>query len=208
MKLGLFQAVMARTLLRNESTNQLGNRVVPWESIEWFIEGQAFSPSYDLAPPPPSSPFPLSVCHRLSLLAGDGWGRGLGRSQSKWWRESLVLYKSLIISGWYCLTYYSKVGSRSDTQRRCNRLFFFWLFPLCKQTWRSRPLIFSPLCPGVDFKHSLYLDPHKCQKNLRGGKLFMTFMYSPRTLLYPSALYSAELGKGRGWSISFNNPNK
>ncbi len=29
------------------------------ESIEWFIEDQAFSPSYDLAPPPPPPPLPL-----------------------------------------------------------------------------------------------------------------------------------------------------
>jgi hypothetical protein len=29
------------------------------ESIEWFVEDQAFSLSYDLAPPPPPPPPPL-----------------------------------------------------------------------------------------------------------------------------------------------------
>ncbi len=33
--------------------------MVTSESIEWFIHNQAFSPSYDLAPPPPPPPFPV-----------------------------------------------------------------------------------------------------------------------------------------------------
>jgi hypothetical protein len=68
------------------------------KSIEQFIEDLTFSPSYDLAPPPPPYPLtsqkfvPLSqspVCRRSSLLTGEG-----GRSQIKRRRESLVLYKS------------------------------------------------------------------------------------------------------------------
>ncbi len=56
------------------------------ESIEWFIEDQASSPSYDLAPPHPLLPsqvskLPLSLslpeCYRSSLLTGEG-GRGGG----------------------------------------------------------------------------------------------------------------------------------
>ncbi len=52
------------------------------ESIGWFMEDQALSPSYDLAPPPPP-PLP----HQLSRLATEtererqllmGEGRGLG----------------------------------------------------------------------------------------------------------------------------------
>ncbi len=57
-------------------------------SIKWFIEDQAFSLSYDLAPHPPPAPSPgsklslflsLPVCRRSSLLTGGG--RGRGRSQ-------------------------------------------------------------------------------------------------------------------------------
>ncbi len=53
------------------------------ESIEGFIENQAFLLSFDLAPPPPASPLPVSklslfislpVCRRSSLLTGEGVG--------------------------------------------------------------------------------------------------------------------------------------
>ncbi len=51
------------------------------ESIERFIEGQAFLRSDDSAPrPPPASPisnlsfFLFPVCHRSSLLTGEGGG--------------------------------------------------------------------------------------------------------------------------------------
>ncbi len=94
------------------STNQLWTRVVP-DSIEWYIEDQVFSPSYDSAPPPPS--FSLSSQQVVSLFLGlpvwsvtdraywrESGGRGWRRSQSKRWRESLVFYKSLkIVSGWF-----------------------------------------------------------------------------------------------------------
>ncbi len=49
------------------------------ESIEWFREDQAFSPSYNLAPPQPRPPSPVSKLHprhigklrkRASLLIG------------------------------------------------------------------------------------------------------------------------------------------
>jgi hypothetical protein len=51
------------------------------ESIELFIEGKAFSPSYDLAPPPPPPPRPVSMLEwphtgRLrkkdNLMTGEG----------------------------------------------------------------------------------------------------------------------------------------
>ncbi len=58
-------------------------RPVQAGSIEWFLEDQAFSPSYDLAPPPP--PFPVSKLDRQHtgilrnkdiFLTGVGRGRG------------------------------------------------------------------------------------------------------------------------------------
>ncbi len=69
------------------------------ENIELFIDDQAFSPSYDLAPPSPTPVSKLSlflslpVCRRSSLLTGEG-GRGWERSQIIRRRESLVIYKS------------------------------------------------------------------------------------------------------------------
>jgi len=58
------------------------------ESIELFIEDQAFSPSYDLAPPPPPSPvsklslfLSLPMYRRSSLLAGEGGIGGKRRIQ-------------------------------------------------------------------------------------------------------------------------------
>ncbi len=71
-------------------------------SIEWFIEYQAFSLSYDLAPPPPPT---FSPVRKLSLflsrpvcspveLTDERWGEvGWGRSQVTRRRESLVLCK-------------------------------------------------------------------------------------------------------------------
>ncbi len=72
------------------------------ESMEWFIEDQAFSSSYGLAPPPPPSPIVRKLDRRHTgrlrkrdnVLMGEG-GRGWERSQFLRQRESLVLYKSL-----------------------------------------------------------------------------------------------------------------
>jgi len=70
------------------------------KSIEWFIEDQAFSPSYDFATPLPSSSLiPPANCLSLSvLLCVTGrayWRERGGRSQIIRQRESLVLCKSL-----------------------------------------------------------------------------------------------------------------
>ncbi len=64
------------------------------ESIEWFIEHQAFSPSYDWASPPPS--WTCDTCRKTEKekhLADGRWGRGW-RSQIIRRRESLVMCKS------------------------------------------------------------------------------------------------------------------
>jgi hypothetical protein len=67
------------------------------ESSEWFIEDQAFSPSYDLAPFLPPSPdnklslfLSIPACRRSSVFST---GEGM-RSQIIRRRESLVLCKS------------------------------------------------------------------------------------------------------------------
>ncbi len=53
------------------------------EGIEWFIENQAFSPSYDLAPPPSRPSFvSLPVCRRKSLLTGEEGGGAWGGAKS------------------------------------------------------------------------------------------------------------------------------
>ncbi len=84
---------------RNECETDLFSFCFASKSIEWFIEDQAISPSYDLAPQPPSS-LPLSYQQLVSscvsaveLTDGRG-GSGWGRSQIIRMRESLVLYKS------------------------------------------------------------------------------------------------------------------
>jgi hypothetical protein len=76
------------------------------QSIELFIEGHAFWPSYDLVsphhvPPPPHQVVSLShdavflQCRRSSLLTKEGGGGGWERSQIILQRESLVLYISI-----------------------------------------------------------------------------------------------------------------
>ncbi len=78
------------------------------EGFEWFIDGQAFSPSYDLAhpPSPPTSPVrKLERRHtgkrwkRDNLLTGEGGGQIIRQ------RESLVLSKSFNTL-WSVLSYY------------------------------------------------------------------------------------------------------
>jgi hypothetical protein len=50
---------------------------MPAESIKWFIEGQAFSLSYDFALPPPPTPSLVSKQHtgkrtkKVNLLMGE-----------------------------------------------------------------------------------------------------------------------------------------
>ncbi len=193
-----------------------GKRVVP-ESIE---RGPGFlAVDYDLAPPPPSSPFSHSVCHRLSLLAGGGGGEGVGEEPIKMMARKpgiLKIIKNTLF--WVVLTgggggfyssrpipyYSSKVGSWSDTQRRRNRrLFFFSTISLMPQTWRSRPLIFSPTLPALDFKHSLCLDPNKCQKNLRWGEIVYDIYVFSTHLTFTLLPYFRGTREGEGAEYFF-----
>ncbi len=70
------------------------------ESIEWFIVGQAFWVSYDLAPPTNTPPSSVNSTGDTK----EDWERettcprekgGRGAMQIIWRRESLALYKSL-----------------------------------------------------------------------------------------------------------------
>ncbi len=63
------------------------------ESIEWFIKDQAFSPSYNLAPPSSRQKVVSYFRYSCELTYGTG-GMGWGRSQIIRGRENLVLYKS------------------------------------------------------------------------------------------------------------------
>jgi hypothetical protein len=92
--------------------------VLTLESIEWFIEGQPLSRSYDFAPrPPPPLPPLLSLnsageaneLWEKATTCWRGWGGGgLGEEPSHTTREGLVLYKSpktlwLTLSKTYCV---------------------------------------------------------------------------------------------------------
>ncbi len=70
------------------------------ERIEWFIDGKAFSRSYDLAHRPPPSPLSHQLSrpakHRMTerdTLPTVEWGRG-GEEPNHTTAKSLVLYKS------------------------------------------------------------------------------------------------------------------
>ncbi len=77
-------------------------KMIRTESIEWFVENQAFSPSYDLAPTPAplSSARVLAIPVFLCVAAGRaywrerGGGNGVGGSLIKRRRRRLVLCKS------------------------------------------------------------------------------------------------------------------
>jgi hypothetical protein len=83
--------------------------IIRWQAkhIKWFIEDQAFSLSYDLAPPPPS---PLSVSkstgdtqedrERETTCWQEGRGRGWGKGKITRPQESLALYKSFDTRWW------------------------------------------------------------------------------------------------------------
>jgi hypothetical protein len=73
------------------------------ESIEWFVEKQAFSPSYDLDRPYPALPsLALPPTGRLrkrdNLLTGKGVGegvrKGMGKPNHTAVRGTMVPYKS------------------------------------------------------------------------------------------------------------------
>ncbi len=70
--------------------------------IEWFLEDQAFSPSYDLGPPPPL--FPPSVSSTGDTL--EDWER-----ETTWWgdrgegggEKACVIYKSFNTLWFLCI---------------------------------------------------------------------------------------------------------
>ncbi len=114
-----------------------GNRVKP-ENIEWFIENQAFSRSFDLAPPHPLPPFPVSklslfltlpVYCPSSLLMGEGFGR----SQIIRPLVGLFLYKS------FNTIWVKLIHSSTNTGRilPASPLFLFFLLPLSEATTES-----------------------------------------------------------------------
>ncbi len=82
----------------------LANGWIGPESIEWFIEDQALSPSYDLVPARPPTPSPPASKFSLffqssyvspSELGDERWkGEGVGEEPNHTTRESLVLYKA------------------------------------------------------------------------------------------------------------------
>jgi hypothetical protein len=104
-----------------------GGPVFKWgRGTEWFIEIQAFSPSYDLAPPPPFLPSsPVSKLDRrhtgrlrktYNFLTWDGGGGSLIIRR----RESLVLYKSFSALWDEAYSYQqplSSVPQRTDDQK-------------------------------------------------------------------------------------------
>ncbi len=81
------------------------------ESIEWFIENQPFSPSYDLAPSLLLLLFPVSkpdrrhtgrLRYRDNLLTGEGeWGRGGAKSYDS--KKAWSSINPSILSGWRLL---------------------------------------------------------------------------------------------------------
>jgi hypothetical protein len=77
------------------------------ESIEWFIADQAFSPFYDLAPPPPPLPSPVSTVdgdtHKKTeneRQLADGRG-GVGGDKSYNCEKALSSINPSILSGGY-----------------------------------------------------------------------------------------------------------
>jgi hypothetical protein len=76
------------------------------EIIKWFIEGQAFSTSHDMAPlPPPSHPLPSESStgdtqkdrqrNRENLLTGEGRGGGRAKSYDGEKARSSITYSIL-----------------------------------------------------------------------------------------------------------------
>jgi hypothetical protein len=109
--------------------------------IQWFLEDQALSLSYDLAPPfphhlPPANCVSFSVF--LSVAGRAYWqkrGGGEG-SQIIRWHRSLVLYKSfslyysLWLLPWSGETHYDSVLSDSmeEEEASCQVFFIFFIF--------------------------------------------------------------------------------
>ncbi len=84
---------------------------LPSESIEWFIECQAFLRSYD--PPPLRSASCLSFLVFMCVAGPDYWGERGGRRGRAWSRilrpqESLALFKSFNTLWPPCTTFFRK----------------------------------------------------------------------------------------------------
>jgi hypothetical protein len=103
------------------------------DSVEWFVEDQAFLPSHDLAPPPPLPHFvmhqvvSLSQSSCLSPVELTDRGVGWGRSQIIWQRESQVLFKSF--------------RALCFTPNRCQDKFWF-MFQTCSWLVSTIPLTY------------------------------------------------------------------
>jgi hypothetical protein len=124
------------------------------ESIEWFIEEQAFSQLYDLAPPPPPPPLSrqqvvsLSHSSRVSLVKlTDGRG-GKGGGGAKWKR--LFIQYSLVLR---------VLRIRESKQGKNKICFSFWLAP-----WNTFWLFVYHISPTASERVSQ--NPRK-QKNHR-----------------------------------------
>ncbi len=99
------------------------------EIIEWFIDDQAFSLLYGLAPAPPL-PSPGSMLDRQHTVrlrkrdnwwqTGEGGGRGSGRSRIIRRRESLVFYKSF--NDLCCNSTENPIGRKPGPFKSCNNL--------------------------------------------------------------------------------------
>ncbi len=90
------------------------------ESIEWFIEGQAFLRTYYMAQrPPPSPPFPSASCLSFSIflcIAGPAYWRERG---SGWaWSRIILPQESLALYTSFNTLWYDYISSPSLFIRR------------------------------------------------------------------------------------------
>ncbi len=133
------------------------------ESIEWFIEDQGFSPSYDLAPPPPSPPsLPRPATHRKTekeRQLADGGG-GIYKSFNTLWCEQTSIFQS-----WKCMGEFPKLQPSPPPPPPFNQLLEFPFSP------KSSPRILMSWKRSLEWEcsytvHCVYL----CKEIFKNGR--------------------------------------
>jgi hypothetical protein len=131
----------------------------PEESVEWFVEGQAFSRSYDFAPGPPLPPFrqfSTGDTEEDWERATSCWRGGRGR----WAKSRIIRPQESLGINQYSLG--ARIGINHQTTSQDVYVYFY------PRSSRESRVLFLPL-HAVSWRGSFLHDNSRLKFDLRGG---------------------------------------